>query len=375
LRESLTEEELPPLEEKESESLEAETAAEPLVDQDAAFAWLESLAVKQGANEALILKPEERLETMPEWVKKDVEEAQAEQPLEAEAPEEAAGDLEIAEPTEAELEAATPAGESALFTEEAETSPFVELELLAQEVVFEETPISEAVSLEAVEEPSMVEQPLAVEEEQAEPEGVEEKAPAAEMPELPDWLTESVISPRPDFEWTPPPVPQKRSDLNLASLSELERLPGIGFIAAQQIINYREQHGRFRQVEDLLEIPGISETLFEEIREHIFVEAEVEPAAPAIEPFAFQELGELPVEMAEARQKITTGELRPAMRKYEDMIATSQNLDQIIQDLQEASFRYPNEIEVWQNLGDACLRANRVQEALQAYIKAEQLLK
>ncbi len=41
------------------------------LDADTAFAWLESLAVKQGANEALILKPEERLETMPDWVRQD----------------------------------------------------------------------------------------------------------------------------------------------------------------------------------------------------------------------------------------------------------------------------------------------------------------
>ena len=38
------------------------------MDMDAAFAWLESLAVKQGADEALLLTPEERQDTPPEWV-------------------------------------------------------------------------------------------------------------------------------------------------------------------------------------------------------------------------------------------------------------------------------------------------------------------
>ncbi len=38
-------------------------------DQDDAFAWLESLAAKQGATEGLLTKPEDRLEEEPEWVK------------------------------------------------------------------------------------------------------------------------------------------------------------------------------------------------------------------------------------------------------------------------------------------------------------------
>jgi hypothetical protein len=39
--------------------------------QDSTFAWLESLAAKQGASEEeLITKPEERLEAPPEWIRK-----------------------------------------------------------------------------------------------------------------------------------------------------------------------------------------------------------------------------------------------------------------------------------------------------------------
>ena len=43
-------------------------------ERDDAFAWLESLAAKQGATEGLLTQPEERLEEEPEWVKhaKDV---------------------------------------------------------------------------------------------------------------------------------------------------------------------------------------------------------------------------------------------------------------------------------------------------------------
>ena len=63
-----------------------------------------------------------------------------------------------------------------------------------------------------------------------------------------------------------------------------------------------------------------------------------------------------------------------ALEKYAAMIRSNTNLEHVIQDLQAAAYRFPTDIDVWQYLGDACLRADRVQDALQAYIKAEQLL-
>jgi hypothetical protein len=49
-----------------------------LLDDLDTFAWLESLAVKQGASEALLLKPEERLEAPPEWIQEAVLHAEEE---------------------------------------------------------------------------------------------------------------------------------------------------------------------------------------------------------------------------------------------------------------------------------------------------------
>jgi cytochrome c-type biogenesis protein CcmH/NrfG len=46
----------------------------------------------------------------------------------------------------------------------------------------------------------------------------------------------------------------------------------------------------------------------------------------------------------------------------------------VIQDLEGASERYPDDFNVWQSLGDAYFRADSIQEALKAYTKAEQLL-
>ena len=46
-------------------------------------------------------------------------------------------------------------------------------------------------------------------------------------------------------------------DLNLASEAELDALPGVGPVLAGRIVAWREEHGRFSAVEELLEVSGI----------------------------------------------------------------------------------------------------------------------
>jgi competence protein ComEA len=57
--------------------------------------------------------------------------------------------------------------------------------------------------------------------------------------------------------------------LSLASATaeELDELPGVGPVTAQQIIDYRTEHGPFRSVEDLDAVPGIGPTRVEQLRE------------------------------------------------------------------------------------------------------------
>ncbi|MFB3126867.1 MAG: ComEA family DNA-binding protein [Candidatus Acidiferrales bacterium] len=55
-------------------------------------------------------------------------------------------------------------------------------------------------------------------------------------------------------------------NINTATLAELKELPGIGKAIAGRIIRHREKHGRFRKVEELLVIRGISRRRFEELR-------------------------------------------------------------------------------------------------------------
>lgn len=50
-------------------------------------------------------------------------------------------------------------------------------------------------------------------------------------------------------------------DLNAATQADLETLPRIGPALAQRILDWREENGRFRAVEDLMAVPGIGEKL------------------------------------------------------------------------------------------------------------------
>lgn len=60
-------------------------------------------------------------------------------------------------------------------------------------------------------------------------------------------------------------------DLNTAGLSQLMTLPGIGESKAQSIIDYREQNGKFKSIEDVMKVDGIKDGLFQKIKDKITV--------------------------------------------------------------------------------------------------------
>lgn len=57
--------------------------------------------------------------------------------------------------------------------------------------------------------------------------------------------------------------------INTATKDELMSLPGIGEKKAQDIIDYRNTNGNFNVIEDIKNIPGIGDSLFAEIKDHI----------------------------------------------------------------------------------------------------------
>ncbi len=57
--------------------------------------------------------------------------------------------------------------------------------------------------------------------------------------------------------------------INAASVGELEQLPGVGPVLAGRIATYRDEHGAFAAVEDLLDVPGIGEGKLETLRDAV----------------------------------------------------------------------------------------------------------
>ncbi|MFH2038934.1 MAG: tetratricopeptide repeat protein [Chloroflexota bacterium] len=79
--------------------------------------------------------------------------------------------------------------------------------------------------------------------------------------------------------------------------------------------------------------------------------------------------------LEKAQSLIDSGEFKEAMEVYGKLIKKGQSLEGVIHDLRETTDRYPSEIGIWQLLGDAYMRANRLQDALDAYIRAEEMLR
>lgn len=120
-------------------------------------------------------------------------------------------------------------------------------------------------------------------------------------------------------------------------------------------------------------------------------EAEQESPAVALAPVAADALIPGPAEtrprslasplrpdgasLGNAQSELSRGNIAAALDLYGRLIRRGRSLEDIIRDLRDALYRYPVEVPIWQALGDAYMRANRLQEALDAYTKAEELLR
>ena len=63
-------------------------------------------------------------------------------------------------------------------------------------------------------------------------------------------------------------------NINTASATDLETLPGIGAKTAARIIEYRQKNGPFKKIEDLMNMRGVGEKNFLKLRSHITVAAQ-----------------------------------------------------------------------------------------------------
>ena len=66
-------------------------------------------------------------------------------------------------------------------------------------------------------------------------------------------------------------VIDQKININTASAAELQQLPRIGEKVAQRIIDFREKHGNFQKIEEIMKVKGIGEKMFTSLKELITV--------------------------------------------------------------------------------------------------------
>ena len=78
------------------------------------------------------------------------------------------------------------------------------------------------------------------------------------------------VPPPPDAATGASAHPEK-VDLNTASVSQLDTLPGVGSVTAQRILDWRTKHGRFTSLEQLREVDGIGPARFSQLKNLVTV--------------------------------------------------------------------------------------------------------
>ena len=68
-------------------------------------------------------------------------------------------------------------------------------------------------------------------------------------------------------------------NINTASPEQLDGLKGIGPTKAQAIVDYRRQHGAFKSIDELQNVPGIGPTTLKDIRKDVTVGGALHPVA------------------------------------------------------------------------------------------------
>lgn len=68
------------------------------------------------------------------------------------------------------------------------------------------------------------------------------------------------------------PDHKARININTATKEELDTLPGIGPVMAQRIIDYRQKHDGFININELIAVRGIGDTTLQKLKEQVTVE-------------------------------------------------------------------------------------------------------
>lgn len=335
--------------------------------------WLESLAAKQGAaEEELLTDPEERDQAQPEWAASAKPKSDALAWLD-------------------ELSDDGPATPSPAPIEEAVSEPEEVAPQRNQAFSLEPVKTPEADGLEST-------TPNWLRDLSAEVKGNGNPAePIAPKPleEAPDWLDELRPATTEDqLEAAEEPVEeesewqQAAGDLSTLDWLEESEKP------ADKIEDHAEEESELEPASDLSTLDWLeeSEKPAEKIEEpaqpeqNVWVpEAQAETGAASHRPLPtaavsprttarMQTAALAPGKLEEARQALNYGKLSDAADHYGYLLRRRVMLDEIIADLSAALRRFPQDVSLWQTLGDAYMRNNQLKEALDCYTKAEDLL-
>lgn len=90
---------------------------------------------------------------------------------------------------------------------------------------------------------------------------------------LPDATT---AAPVPDVSAAPSEMTEtaggySKININTATIDELDSLPGIGPVIAGNIITYRETHGKFTTIDELMDVDGIGQAKLAALKDRITV--------------------------------------------------------------------------------------------------------
>jgi hypothetical protein len=369
---------------------------------ESALAWMEGLALKQGAEEKTLLsKPEDRSENPPEWISEESK------------PTQNVGDdldttpgwlkeLEIeTDEIQSQVTSPTLEGISSIEVQDSFKDEKVEIsgemdqgeekihdfenlfeELEADVVEKQTTPYVEELDLEidgfnGTLSELIDEEPL-LDEKNSEIESEEDLEVLTSRVEI-DPVESQIEIPEPDIEDVEPE--ELISELTIEDnilLVEGEELssayPEEG-IVSEEIAEIEDQKFELTTDSSLPEDQIIEPTANEQ--ESLIDEQEIIPQLEEkVEDTQPVKVNDNRLEELETANKfLDSGNIEQAINLFDPLIRDCFELDTIIENIQNAlNHHYPIDINLWQALGDAYLKNNQLQNALDAYSKAEDLL-
>ncbi len=366
------------------------TEAESAAEEEAAEAWLPETALRDDDQAAvddvgMWLEAAEESGALPAWMQSETETA---------AP-------PAAEAEEGELPAWLREAAAATEAAPAQEAGAADMPLPAWLQAEEEAPEAEA---EAAELPEWLSEAAAQAEAEAPAEAAPETeaaAPAAEA-EMPEWLraaappTEDASAP-PSAEnledgianllWSEA-QPQRPKPQPAAEAEPPEwMLPGEEWLAASQppagaatpsspTASAEAEPVPPETMEWVQEVTAAPEEEVEDIAPPAWVPTQQVPPPETMILKPLPEVADPYLEdLRQAREAIANYQLERGLRLYRRLVRRRKYLSEVIEDLLQAQYYYPMSVELLQLLGDAFARAGRLQDALDTYLKAEELLR